>query len=80
VVWTDEDRDIVMAWQVEQALICSGCGHPIDESHDPANEGHYEAEMLRCHACKAKGSAAHDFLEAQENKPHGAKWRVRLRR
>jgi hypothetical protein len=80
VAWTVEDREIVAVWQVEQALICPGCGQPIDESHDEAHEGAYVAESVRCFACKARGLAAEDFAENTANSPHGIKWRTRLRR
>jgi hypothetical protein len=46
-----EDTEYALRWQAELDLLCSGCGHPKDESMDPANEGSYEASARRCHAC-----------------------------
>jgi hypothetical protein len=67
-------------WQVEQALICPGCGHSIYQSHDAAHEGEYVAEAVRCFACKARGLAAEDFADNTANSPHGIKWHTTLRR
>lgn len=52
------DRAKALAWQLEQALICPGCGHPLDETTDPEAEGAYSADKVRCHACHAKGMRA----------------------
>ena len=32
---------------------CSGCGHPMSVTTDPANEGKFKGHSLRCHACKS---------------------------
>lgn len=51
--WLEEDRDWALADQQEQANKCpGGCGLPLDETTDPANEGAYEAPLpVRCFAC-----------------------------
>lgn len=49
------DRAKALAWHLEQALICTGCGHPLDETTAKDAEGTYEADKVRCWACHAKG-------------------------
>jgi hypothetical protein len=60
-VFTDDDQDKALAWQAEQASLCGGCGLPLAETTDPANEYAYETEALRCFACRAKHRLADDF-------------------
>lgn len=43
--------------------LCGGCGEPRDEAWDPASEGTYEAEILRCHSCTARAQKAATFAE-----------------
>jgi hypothetical protein len=45
----------------EQRSLCSGCGHPRDESTATTEEGgrplfDYEARSTVCYACEAKAS------------------------
>lgn len=42
---------------------CTGCGHPLSETTEKDNEFAYEAEGIRCHACKT----AAEYANAHEN-------------
>lgn len=63
------DRAKALAWKLERDLICPGCGHPLDETTDPDNEGGYRADKVRCHACHAKGMRAETVGENDDR--HG---------
>lgn len=52
------DRAKALAWHLERAVTCSGCGFPLDETLAPENEGAYTATKVVCHACRARGHAA----------------------
>src|SRR3954471_6198450 len=41
-LWTDEDRDLLLALLAEEAEECTGCGQPLAQTTDPANRGTYE--------------------------------------
>lgn len=49
--WTAEDRGWLQALLAEQAETCRGCGHPVDESADPASAYHWSIREVRCQAC-----------------------------
>lgn len=50
--WLDDDRDWAEADDLERVGACEGCGMPLDETTDPANEGAYvAAEPVKCHGC-----------------------------
>jgi hypothetical protein len=52
-LWLPEDRDWALALAAVEADTCPECGQPWSEATDIANEGHYRAELIRCHACTA---------------------------
>lgn len=62
--WPDDDRGWALALLALDADTCSGCGHPLSESMDAANQFAYRAEPVRCFACAAADTAA----DKQENK------------
>lgn len=45
-------------WQADEAGRCQGCGLPVAETFDPANQGTYVAHWLQCHACAARDEKA----------------------
>lgn len=48
-----------------EANLCSGCGQPLWESMDPANEGRYSVGAPhRCHACTAVQLAMKPYEKA----------------
>ncbi len=51
--WLPSDVDLALSWQAEQAQT-HGCGHPLDESTDPANQDAYRVRVRRCFACEAR--------------------------
>lgn len=64
------------------ALCPKGCGQPLSESTDPANEGQYEALPLptRCHACTALEEAKSNYVATYGDKiraPGALTWTVR---
>jgi hypothetical protein len=59
--WLAEDVDLALEWQGEQDVTCRGCGHPIDETTDPDNEGLYEAHQVTCLACEVMRRRAATF-------------------
>lgn len=64
--FTDEDMAAALEWQTEQALKCSGCGRPTDETMSPERAEAYSAEVLVCHACAA-GDKAEKAFRSQDN-------------
>ena len=44
----------------ELASRCS-CGEPRDVSFLPENEGAYDVDIMRCHACTATTKALHEY-------------------
>lgn len=59
--WLDSDRAESLALLVEDALRCSGCGQPTDESMLDDAEGAYTVEPPVCHACAALEFVAKDI-------------------
>lgn len=51
----------MLAWQHWEDLLCDGCGHPRDESMASEHQHAYDAEPVRCFACKAQQLLAEDF-------------------
>jgi hypothetical protein len=58
-LWLAEDTEWVLAWQAYRDGLCSGCGHPMEESFDPDNAERYATHRLRCYACAAVANAMH---------------------
>lgn len=62
--WTHHDRTLALALSAFEADLCSGCGHPMDESMDPDNERAYFAPAPhRCHACTAIAVKTDEYIE-----------------
>lgn len=58
-------------WALEQAGLCGGCGLPLEETTDPANEELYETQAIRCFACRAKSRHASDFHSSKGTETGG---------
>lgn len=71
--WTDEDRDLALDWQYEQDQRCHGCGHPVDESMDPALAGSWDVERVLCYACEVRERVA-DKARRAADPPYGVKF------
>lgn len=80
--WTEHDRSLAVALTLHEAMLCSGCGHPIEESTaedaDPATRDgawHYEVPAPhRCHACTAVSAEQNKYADAPH--PHALRWRA----
>ena len=55
-LWTDADRSLALEWQAERDMTCTGCGHPMDETTDPANR--YGVQTLDCESCRTRAAYA----------------------
>jgi hypothetical protein len=66
LAWTDEDRDLALAYQDEQDATCPGCGHPLDESTNADNADAYDVTVSVCHGCAARERAAKDARDDRD--------------
>jgi hypothetical protein len=73
-VWLDSDVDAALAWQEEQASLCPGCAHPLDETTHP--DASYYATPVVCRHCAATQSAAAADRD-EGGATHGALWIVK---
>ena len=55
--WDADDQGYALALLALESETCDGCGHPVTESMDSANQFGYRAELVRCHACAAADRA-----------------------
>jgi hypothetical protein len=63
--WTERDALLLQALDWYEANLCPGCGQPLWESMDPANEGRYRVPPPhRCHACTEVDLAMKPFEKA----------------
>lgn len=75
--WDLGDVALAFALQRVDAETCTGCGHPLEESTDPANEGRYLSDLpVRCHACTALGYGAEPYQ--QSHQPQALRFGVHL--
>jgi len=57
--WLPDDVEAALEWQAEQARLCSGCGHSLDETMGPDQFDKWNAEKTgACDACRAIDRAA----------------------
>jgi hypothetical protein len=77
--FTDEDIDAHLDWQYQQDLICQGCGHPIDESHDEDIRAAWVAERRVCWGCAAKERTQRGDNSGDKRPGPGTKYVVRNR-
>lgn len=69
--WTEHDRSLAVALTWHEAMLCPGCGQPVEESTsaeaDPLNRGgawHYDVpDPHRCHACTAVTAKQDEMAE-----------------
>lgn len=57
--WTEEDRALLVAYQLYRESLCDGCGQPKHLAHHPDNDGWYDVapDPVQCHACTALAKA-----------------------
>lgn len=54
-VWTQEDRDLMLAWREYQLSLCPGCGHPKETAWHHHSEDSFEHQGdFICWACTAQ--------------------------
>lgn len=73
-LWTDEDRDLLLALLAEEREECSGCGRPLAETTDPANRGGYEVHREACEACLVLEAEVEN--DHEHSRPRGVKYMV----
>jgi hypothetical protein len=72
------DVALALALQRVDAETCDGCGHPLAESTDPANEGRYLTDLpVRCHACTTLGYGTEPYQESHQ--PQALRFGVHLK-
>lgn len=74
--WTEEDQMAALEWQTEQALKCSGCGLPSDETTAVGRDDDWDAEVVQCHACAARDRTQRSHLQQSNAETAGLKVRV----
>ena len=74
--YLDDDIEAALGWDVEQNLICSGCGHPLDETTEDRDRAAWVAEPVTCWSC-----ASRDRVEQAQKgaRPPGVRYRTRNR-
>ena len=77
--WTEDDIDAALDYQHEQNLICDGCGHPVDESHDDEHRVAWITERVTCWACASAERTRQQDNKAGKQAPHGTKYATRNR-
>lgn len=53
-LFTDDDRDDLLALTVEEDVACPGCGLPLDETTDEEHPYTYDSSHAVCIACEEK--------------------------
>lgn len=74
-MWTDDDRELLLALVAEEAEECGGCGRPFAETTDPANRGTYEVSRRTCEACLVL-QAEVDNDHEHGRRPRGVRYQV----
>jgi hypothetical protein len=80
--WDDQERGWMLALADVEANEHAACGGDLEETTDPANDGHYKVSMpVRCHKCTALEIAKEAHSTRGEVR-HGDAllWPVALRR
>lgn len=72
--FTAEDMAAALDWKHQDALLCNGCGHPLDETMDPARE--YDAEVVVCRGCAQGEQKMKAFRSSQNADTAGTRTRV----
>lgn len=64
--------DLALEYQAEKNAMCSGCGHPLDETSDPENLRLYRVEEIHCQGCAVKAWRAKTIRD-EERDPAGTR-------
>lgn len=71
--FTEDDMHGALEWQSEDALKCSGCGGPTDETMAPGRDDDYDAELKVCHRCAAGERTKRSHLQQPNPETAGLK-------
>lgn len=74
-MWTDEDRDLLLALAEEERAECDGCRRPMAETTDPDNRGRYEVHRTTCEACLVLEAETENDYEGGR-RPRGIRYAV----
>lgn len=76
----DEDLDAFLEWQANQSLLCSGCGHYLDDTTDEnVHPSAFITDVIVCKACASKERRTRTDTKDGKRPAFGAKYRVRNR-
>jgi hypothetical protein len=74
-LWTDEDRNLLLALLAEEREECEGCGWPLEISTDPKTQRTWTVHRTTCEACRIL--AVEVSNDAESKRPHrGVKYAV----
>lgn len=76
---TDIDLKLVLALQIYEDALCSGCGQQRSQSFSHDIDGEYSVETVECRTCRALEAADQADREAKEPKLGLKRW-IRNRR
>lgn len=69
--WTDDDRALMLALQLYEDGLCSGCGQPKDRAWHPDMDGWYEAYTYECNACSTVQDRRVAYHSVVDERPAG---------
>jgi len=67
--WTAEDRALMLALQMHEQSLCSGCGEPKGRAWHPDMDGWYEAATYECNACSVIQDRRVSYYEVVDTRP-----------
>lgn len=65
--WSQRSQDLALAWMLQKAARCPGCGTPFGDMGDPLAA---EAELKRCEVCTLKGEVERSIPEGERGHIH----------
>jgi hypothetical protein len=73
-LWTDEDRNLLLALLAEERDECRECGHPYDVSTDRKTQGTWRVHRATCEACRILEAEVGN--DAEGSRQRGVKYAV----
>lgn len=70
-LWLEDDTVAALEWIDYLASLCKGCGQPLAECMDEANDGRYETVPVHCFACAARDAENRDVAKARRSESYG---------
>ncbi|WNI16906.1 hypothetical protein [Actinacidiphila sp. ITFR-21] len=78
-LWLPDDRAWALALAQVEADRCPDCGTEWGDATAPENEFEFDAEVIRCHACKASATRVKAFQDGGGN-PAGLHVHIKRRK